>query len=413
MSEAADIATERRLRELEYGASFASQNAAIPTLLRIIDSLRLKAASSRLRAVQAEVTLEAERARRAEDDEWWKQEYPRMKARVVEGAHRLAWEWCFKATAMREALLAARRIAIETNGACEDCGEPATGFQVDSHPTRDTEELLVFATCDGHIGPDDAREEYATAGDVRVIDKAIVMLNVDVEAVNRDVDILNALAERAMKVAGVALNEQPPITFSAGTRTDDETLRWLAPPHPIQPLYTDSDGAVRFKENAIVRFLLDAGPFNMNHIAEREFTVEDREQFAQLIGYSLCGFGELSYARGETYARAEARKRVDVPSNVRVDEETWAADSGVPGEVCLAGVPIGKFTSGDCYTGDVADEARARMAAASPEMLRVLRAIEWSDNDGCLVCPSCDYGKPRHDDGCALKAALDKAEAPR
>ncbi|GMV06748.1 MAG: hypothetical protein AMXMBFR53_30230 [Gemmatimonadota bacterium] len=34
------------------------------------------------------------------------------------------------------------------------------------------------------------------------------------------------------------------------------------------------------------------------------FSVEDSEQFAQLIGYSLSGFGELSYVTDETYNAA-------------------------------------------------------------------------------------------------------------
>lgn len=74
--------------------------------------------------------------------------------------------------------------------------------------------------------------------------------------------------------------------------------------HPIQPLITDSQGVLRFKENPIVRYLLDAGPFDMNHIACKKFTREDREHFAQLIGYSLSGFGELSYVSDEVYAAA-------------------------------------------------------------------------------------------------------------
>ena len=45
----------------------------------------------------------------------------------------------------------------------------------------------------------------------------------------------------------------------------------------------------------------------MNQLALMPFTVEDREQFAQLIFYSLAGFGELSYVTDETYARAEAQ----------------------------------------------------------------------------------------------------------
>lgn len=74
--------------------------------------------------------------------------------------------------------------------------------------------------------------------------------------------------------------------------------------HPIQPIEKDEHGVSRFKGNAIVRFLLDDGPFDMNQIAMKRFSVEDQEQFAQLIGYSLSGFGELSYVRNDTYETA-------------------------------------------------------------------------------------------------------------
>ena len=74
--------------------------------------------------------------------------------------------------------------------------------------------------------------------------------------------------------------------------------------HPIQPLAADDHGTVRFKANAIVRYLLDAGPFDMTHLAVIPASQEDREQFAQLIGYSLSGFGELSYVRDDTYEAA-------------------------------------------------------------------------------------------------------------
>jgi len=77
------------------------------------------------------------------------------------------------------------------------------------------------------------------------------------------------------------------------------------PKHPIQPLSKDSGGTIRFKSNAIVGYLLDNGPFDMNALAKMDFTREDREQFAQLIGYSLCGFGDLSYVRDSTYEAAE------------------------------------------------------------------------------------------------------------
>lgn len=79
--------------------------------------------------------------------------------------------------------------------------------------------------------------------------------------------------------------------------------------YPMQPLYKDKDGIVRFKANTIVAYLLDNGGIDMNKLASLDFSAEDREQFAQLIGYSLRGFGELSYVTDETYSAAEARTK--------------------------------------------------------------------------------------------------------
>ena len=81
--------------------------------------------------------------------------------------------------------------------------------------------------------------------------------------------------------------------------------------HPIQYVYLDDSNIVRFRRNAIVRLLLDDGPFDMNKLAMIDFTQADREQFAQLIGYSVSGFSELSYVSDETYYLAdEARTKL-------------------------------------------------------------------------------------------------------
>lgn len=75
---------------------------------------------------------------------------------------------------------------------------------------------------------------------------------------------------------------------------------------PIQPLYKDETGVIRFKPNAIVQHLLDNGGINMSQIAAMTFSQEDREQFAQLIGYSLRGACSLSYMTDEVLNSAEA-----------------------------------------------------------------------------------------------------------
>ncbi len=74
--------------------------------------------------------------------------------------------------------------------------------------------------------------------------------------------------------------------------------------HPWQPIEVDADGHSRFKQNKIVRFLLDSGQFDMHTLAMMPFSDEDREQFAQLIGFSVRGFCELSYVSDESYRKA-------------------------------------------------------------------------------------------------------------
>ena len=83
--------------------------------------------------------------------------------------------------------------------------------------------------------------------------------------------------------------------------------------HPIQPLVIDEHGVLRFKENKIIRFLMEKSGFDLNKLAIEKFSVEDREQLAQLIGYSHGGFSELSYAsrrvKDKSWMRYEKRKK--------------------------------------------------------------------------------------------------------
>lgn len=73
----------------------------------------------------------------------------------------------------------------------------------------------------------------------------------------------------------------------------------------MQPVEYDAEGTIRFKKNAIVRFLLDAGPHDMNFIALLPVSDDDRTQFAQLIGYSVSGAGDLPYFDRELLGRAD------------------------------------------------------------------------------------------------------------
>lgn len=71
---------------------------------------------------------------------------------------------------------------------------------------------------------------------------------------------------------------------------------------PLQPLEW-VNGVIRFKKNRIVDFLLDEYKPGLNRLAEQGFSNEEFEQFAQLIGYSVDGFGTLSYVRNPTWRR--------------------------------------------------------------------------------------------------------------
>lgn len=73
---------------------------------------------------------------------------------------------------------------------------------------------------------------------------------------------------------------------------------------PRQPVLLDKAGCPRFRENKLVRYLLDNGGIDLNHLATKKFPKEDWQQFAQLIGYSVSGYGTLSYADDEVYAAA-------------------------------------------------------------------------------------------------------------
>lgn len=76
--------------------------------------------------------------------------------------------------------------------------------------------------------------------------------------------------------------------------------------NPIQPFKKDEHGTLRFKGNAIVQHLLDTHQScDMSELAKMDFTDDDRQQFAQLIGYSLDGYGMLSYVDDNAYYAAQ------------------------------------------------------------------------------------------------------------
>lgn len=79
---------------------------------------------------------------------------------------------------------------------------------------------------------------------------------------------------------------------------------------PLQPIALDEQGVLRFRKNKLVDYLLDHGGLTLNDLAvapELQDCREDWEQFSQLIGYSVSGFGDLSYVSDETYSVAQQK----------------------------------------------------------------------------------------------------------
>lgn len=141
--------------------------------------------------------------------------------------------------------------------------------------------------------------------------------------------LLSGLAE-CEKLRAALLDARSELARRDAALVDPHTLL-ENPPHPMQPIvwHQKPDGkTIRFKPNEIVRALLDQRddparkgerPLDLNDIARMDFSQEDRMQFAQLIGYSVSGFGSLSYAHPETVAAAD-----------RIAEALLVQDEGTP-----------------------------------------------------------------------------------
>lgn len=105
--------------------------------------------------------------------------------------------------------------------------------------------------------------------------------------------------------------------------------------NPMQPIWLDKSGVARFKENQVVRYFLNEGGLTLNDLAREgdRFTQDDKEQFMQLIGYSVSGFGDLDFVSDETYDKAEAQvidMELDQPT------PTSSGDSKPPKHSCTA-----------------------------------------------------------------------------
>jgi len=98
-------------------------------------------------------------------------------------------------------------------------------------------------------------------------------------------------------------------------------------PHPMQPVHLDEHGVIRFRKNVIVDVLVDRDSERgrvypdfpartnggLNWISMQDFSQEDQEQLAQLIGYSVSGYHELDYVSDESAAQASKLAREILP----------------------------------------------------------------------------------------------------
>ncbi|MNI44260.1 hypothetical protein D3C73_986290 [compost metagenome] len=94
----------------------------------------------------------------------------------------------------------------------------------------------------------------------------------------------------------------------------------------MQPVGVDKNGHHRFLENRIVRDMLDfASPrgMDLNDIAVRacrgQYNQAEQRQFAQLIGYSVSGYSELSYVNDASWEEAWRRDRALGAENAEGD----------------------------------------------------------------------------------------------
>lgn len=147
------------------------------------------------------------------------------------------------------------------------------------------------------------------------------------------------------------------------------------PPHPVQPIHMVR-GVARFRQNSIVKHLLNsgAGPFNLNDLARGEaegrWSPGDYTQFIQLIGYSVSGYAELSTSPPEIVEAAHA----EVERLLGGENKGPARRDSVVTDVCGGDVWFGPIASPGSPTAEelavvVAerDEARAEIARLQKE----------------------------------------------
>lgn len=80
----------------------------------------------------------------------------------------------------------------------------------------------------------------------------------------------------------------------------------------MQPIALDDRGVARFQRNKVVCTLVEEARkrgFDLNDLLVKAYGEPkgDWEQFNQMLGLSVCGFGDCNKTRRRTFERAQAK----------------------------------------------------------------------------------------------------------
>lgn len=83
----------------------------------------------------------------------------------------------------------------------------------------------------------------------------------------------------------------------------EEMLADLKPEDRAHEIVIDEHGVERFRQNRLVRFLVDNCKYDLNHIwglyGDGDFTDAEMREVYRLMGYSVGGFGEVFLEEGD------------------------------------------------------------------------------------------------------------------